>query len=68
MDQSNSGVFNIYFRIFQNPNWKPEVRESSDFVIDQSKMKGYLIFGLGTDLYNDVIQLDLRTYNWTRLD
>jgi len=51
-----------------NPKWKPEVRENSEFVVDQTKMKGYLIFGLGTDLYNDVTELDLKTYKWTKLD
>ena len=60
--------FNVYFKTVYNQKWKPEVRENSDFVIDQIRMKGYLIFGLGTDLYNDIIELDFKNYRWSRLN
>lgn len=50
-----------------NNSWKPESREGSWLAIDSSNDKAYLTFGVGSEMFLDVAELDLVNLSWRAL-
>ncbi|KAL4466060.1 hypothetical protein ABPG74_004297 [Tetrahymena malaccensis] len=59
---SVSGNYSVYWYSFEQNHWKPDIRECQSLIVEGKK--GYLFGGVGKELYNTIVELDLETFKW----